>query len=138
MIVDASVVLGALLPDEREPRALEYLHEYSEGRLDLSAPHLLTFEVANVLWFRGRRGTLAPEDADEILQAFQRLGIPTYSVEATAMFELARRFDITAYDASYLALASNRNETLATADRGLFERVHRHLDWVQFLGPASK
>ena len=47
---------------------------------------------------------------------------------------LALRFDRSAYDAAYLALAETSEQPLITGDRRLYNAVHEHLDWVQWMG----
>ena len=42
-----------------------------------------------------------------------------------SVLDLARRYDLTVYDAAYLELASRRNLRLATADRKLAQAASR-------------
>ena len=50
------------------------------------------------------------------------------------LLPLALRFDRSAYDAAYLALAEKTKEPLITGDRRLYRAVREHLDWVQWMG----
>jgi len=50
------------------------------------------------------------------------------------IWPLARRFDRSAYDAAYLALAQARDEPLVTGDLRLYNAVRDHLDWVRWIG----
>jgi predicted nucleic acid-binding protein len=49
------------------------------------------------------------------------------------MLPLAVRFDRSAYDAAYLALAELTERPLITGDRRLYNAVNEHLDWVEWL-----
>ncbi len=50
------------------------------------------------------------------------------------VWPLAHRFDRSAYDAAYLALAEARGETLITGDLRMYNAVRDHLDWVRWIG----
>lgn len=134
MIIDASVILRAFFPDEAQPEAQALVRDHVSGRVQLIAPTLLTYEVANAVLQAVRRGRVAGEDAEAILIAVEGLGIETESVSWQQMLPLARRFDRSAYDAAYLALAESRGEPLITGDEKLYNAVHNHLDWVQWIG----
>jgi len=51
---------------------------------------------------------------------------------------MARRFDRSAYDAAYLALAEAQGATLITGDLRLYSAVRDHLDWVRWIGSSER
>lgn len=134
MIVDANVILRAFFPDEMQPKAQALIRDHVSGRVQLIAPTLLTYEVANAVLQAVRRERVTDEDAGAILVAVEGLSIETDPVSWQQMLPLARRFDRSAYDAAYLALAEARGESLITGDLRLYNAVHEHLDWVQWIG----
>lgn len=138
MIVDASVVLSAFFPDESQAQAQALLREHVAGRLRLKAPALLPYELSNAIWQAERRGRITRPQADEIIQALVGLEIEIVSQEWGEMLPLARRFERSAYDAAYLALAEKTGEPLITGDERLFNAVHSQLDWVAWIGEYSK
>lgn len=105
-----------------EPEA-EALGERLRGE-DLVAPSLLAFEVANVAAVKLRRGSGPLRALEAGLEAFSRLGIVFYPTSPLALFSLANRTGLTAYDAAYLWLADSLGAELVTLDREL-ERAWR-------------
>jgi predicted nucleic acid-binding protein len=134
MIVDANIILQAFFPDEVQPKAQALIRDHVSGRVQLAAPTLLVYEVANAVLQAVRRGRVTAEDAEAILVAVEGLGIETEPVSWQQMLPLARRFDRSAYDAAYLALAEARGEPLVTGDEKLYNAVRHDLDWVQWIG----
>lgn len=135
MIVDASVVLRGFFPDEEgQAQAQALIREHVLGQLKLVAPSLLSYEVTNAVLQAVRRRRITEEQAWEILDAFENLGIEIRAVPLQRTLALARRFDRSAYDAAYLALAEATNRPLITGDLRLYNAVHDHLDWVQWIG----
>jgi predicted nucleic acid-binding protein len=130
MIVDASVLLCAFFPDEAQTQAQRLVREHVAGRVQIKAPALLPYELSNAVWQAERRGRVTRSQADEILQAFAGLDIEIIPQTWGEMLPLARRFNRSAYDAAYLALAEARKEPLITADERLYHAVHSQLDWV--------
>ena len=133
MIVDASVLLHAFLPDEIQPKALAVVREHVLGRLHLKAPALLPYELSNAVWQAERRGRITRSQADRIIQSFSRLDIEIISQDWGVMLPLARQFDRSAYDAAYLTLAQETGQPLLTGDLRLYNAVHPHLDWVLWI-----
>ena len=111
IVVDASAALSALLSPGPARRALasEQLH----------APHLIDSEVATAL----RRGVGAKRlDAAAgwtALDAFRRLGMTRYPVFSLLHRVWELRENLSAYDASYVALAELLDCNLLTADARL-------------------
>lgn len=134
MIVDASVLLRAFLPDEFQPNALALVRQHVTGSIHLKAPALLVYELSNAVWQAERRGRVDRDQADRLIQSFADLDIELSEPSWNEMLPLARRFDRTAYDAAYLSLAQQLGEPLVTADLRLYNAVHTHLGWVRWIG----
>jgi predicted nucleic acid-binding protein len=137
MIVDASVILSAFFPDENQPHAQALLRDHAAGYASLAAPDLLLYEVTNAVLLAARRGRLSSGDAEGILSAIEGLGIALFPVAWRDMLPLALRYDRSAYDAAYLALAQSRGEPLVTNDLRLHNAVRGELDWVLRLGEGG-
>jgi len=78
-------------------------------------------EFLNALRMLERRRRLLTHQVDSVVARLAKLQITveTEPVEMRVLLELARRFDLSAYDASYLELAMRRGLPLATRDVSL-------------------
>jgi predicted nucleic acid-binding protein len=61
------------------------------------------------------------------LQAYGRLAIERHEVDAEAIVAVARRYELTAYDAAYLVVAARLAAPLATLDEALATAARAHL-----------
>jgi len=134
VIVDASVILAAFFPDEEQTEAQALIRDHVIGRLQLVAPNLLLYEVTNAVVQARRRGRISDEQAEDILSSFEGLGIALRPVTWQQMLPVALRFDRSAYDAAYLALAEATDQPLVTGDSRMYNAVREHLDWVKWIG----
>ena len=134
MIVDASVVLGAFFPDEAQDQAQALIRDHVIGHVQLAAPTLLLYEVTNAVLQARRRGRINDEQADDILSSFEGLRIALESVTWQQMLPPTVRFDRSAYDAAYLALAEATEQPFITGDSRMYNAVREHLDWVKWIG----
>lgn len=111
IVVDASAALAALLNAGPARRAL--------ASQQLHAPHLIDSEVANAL----RRGVaarqLVEEAASTALLAWRRLGLTRYPVFSMLHRVWELKDNLSAYDASYVALAEALGCDLLTGDARL-------------------
>ena len=111
IVVDASVALSALLNDGAARRALasEQLH----------APHLIDSEVASGLRRMVAAEQLSADAGWTALDAFRRLGMTRYPVFSLLDRVWELRDNLSACDASYVALAELLDCSLLTADARL-------------------
>lgn len=117
-VPDASVAAAWLLPDE-EAR----LADLALGRLmdeEAKVPNLFWHELRNLLLSAERRGRIDERHASESIARLRQLPIhcPGEPDDAHVM-ALARGHRLTAYDASYLALAIRDGCPLVSLDRRL-------------------
>lgn len=108
IVVDASAALSAVLNAGPARRALagEQLH----------APHLIDSEVANGLRRRVAAQALSATAGWHALNAWRSLGMTRYPVLGLLDRVWELRDNVSAYDASYVALAELLNCHLLTAD----------------------
>lgn len=119
-VADASVAAAWVLPDEEA--ALADLALDRLGRDTAQVPDVFWHELRNLLLSAERRGRIDKGHADVSMERLRRLPIrcPGEADDRHVM-ALARDHDLTAYDASYLALAIREGCALASLDRRLTE-----------------
>jgi predicted nucleic acid-binding protein len=134
MVIDASVILSALFPDEAQQQAQSVLRDHALAQISLSAPTLFGYEITNAVWQGVRRQRITQAEAEEILKTVDNLVIVQKAVKWQDIFPFAVKFGRSAYDASYIALANIQKESLVTGDLRLYNAVHDELPWVQWVG----
>ncbi|MGH7728759.1 MAG: type II toxin-antitoxin system VapC family toxin [Vulcanimicrobiaceae bacterium] len=135
LVVDASMTLAWTLPDEEDAAAQRVFERVlSEGA---TAPFLWSWEVQNALRMAERRNRIDLAQANDAVANLRGLGVELQPPATLGReLELARRHELTVYDASYLELAIRLNLALATADRRL-AAVARRLDILALECAAS-
>ncbi|MCD6541344.1 type II toxin-antitoxin system VapC family toxin [Candidatus Bipolaricaulota bacterium] len=133
-VVDASVIVASLLPDEpfREA-ALLLIEQFDARKLDLVSVDLLRFEVANALWKAAERGRVKRSFSLEAIQQFEDFGILYRDVPLSRILKLAHEYGRTAYDAAYLALAEQEGVPLVTADKRLYNALDGKFDLIAWI-----
>ncbi len=114
VVVDASAMAAVLL---LEPEGAT-IRAHCEGET-LIAPHLLDYELANVVRTRIRKNPGDEVAARALTYVLPRLHIQRISVRPTDILELSLRTGLTPYDAAYLWLALHRDAELVTLDHEL-------------------
>lgn len=116
LVIDPSIALKCLLPEADSDQALRAI-----GTTALIAPEWLAAECAAVLALRVRRGELGRDAAAAALADLDQLAITWVSDRELAgpAFDIAATLGRPIQDCLYLALASERNLQLLTADKGL-------------------
>jgi predicted nucleic acid-binding protein len=123
-VIDPSVVLAWLLPDETSERASVFRAAVENGAESWIPAHWW-LEIGNGLLMAERRRRIT---AEQVAQAMSLVGtLPFEEDEETAeqmparTFALARKHNLTIYDAAYLELAQRRGAALATFDEQLLK-----------------
>lgn len=111
IVFDASAAVLALLNDGDARRSL--------ASQTVAVPHLVDSEVAHALRGQVLRGRVGADDASGALLRWARLGLRRFGVVGLLprMWELREK--LSAYDASYVALAEALACELVTADARL-------------------
>jgi predicted nucleic acid-binding protein len=108
IVVDASAALAALLNAGAAREAL--------GSEQVHVPHLIDPEVASGLRRRVAGGLLDADAGWAALDTWRRLGMTRYAVSSLLDRVWELRDNLSAYDASYVALAELLRCSLLTAD----------------------
>ncbi len=108
IVIDASAGVAALVNAGPARSAL------AAGQVD--APHLIDSEVANALRRNEASGRIPTAAAAQALHAWTHLGVIRYPVTGLLERIWQLRTNLTAYDASYVALAEALDCVLVTCD----------------------
>ena len=129
-IVDASVVLKWVLPDEvYQENADKLKNNFLNSKIELFAPSFITQETANALWMAVKQRRIEQTDAQDALEFLQNTQLNLHELNWTDVSQslaIACKIDIAIYDASYLFLGEKIGAQLITADTKLFEKAKIH------------
>lgn len=127
VVVDASVALAWCFPDETNAAADRILAELE--KYTLLIPAIWPLEIVNAVLVGARSHRLREPEAQRFLELLQSLPLmedtEPVSESAIRVYPLARKYDLSAYDAAYLELAARRNASLATVDKKLRKAAER-------------
>ncbi|MDZ7587027.1 MAG: type II toxin-antitoxin system VapC family toxin [Patescibacteria group bacterium] len=120
-VVDASIILAWLLPDEREVRVNRLFAAYRQKKNHIYAPKLLVYELINGLksailrkridWLKAKRAI------DVFLQ--MKFELIDQSGEEKTILQMANKLNLSVYDASYVVLAKKLKVKLLSLDKKL-------------------
>ena len=115
IVIDNSVFLAWCMGDEEEPTANSAMQQVIEqGGV---APRIWWYELRNALLVNERRGRISPQQVSDTLADSLALGILMDDEhDESRLLDLARRYELTVYDAAYLEVAVRRSLPLATLD----------------------
>lgn len=115
LVVDSSAVLEALAAHDPAPELIERLAD--DG--DLHAPHLIDTEILHALRRLLRRRQISTERAHDARTDYAELTLVRYPHEPLNDRVWELRENLTAYDATFVALAEALDVPLVTCDTRL-------------------
>ncbi|MGH8750297.1 MAG: type II toxin-antitoxin system VapC family toxin [Burkholderiales bacterium] len=131
-VLDASVTMCWLLFDGKSTArafALEVLDAMKQAATNAHVPLTWGLEVSNVIAKAEARGLLTAAQSGAFIEMLESVNIAadsaTFSKALTDTLQIARRYRLSAYDASYLELALRESLPLATLDADLHKAAQK-------------
>lgn len=125
-IVDASTCLKWIFDDEIfSDQALQLQKQYLLGKINLVAPTLWSYEIANGIKSASLRSRIPSVKSKSLLKLLLKSKPETISMEEvlTECLENAIKFGISVYDSAYVTLAKINNFFLITSDQKLVNKI---------------
>ena len=125
-VIDASVGIKLFISEDGSEQAYRIFSQLTvDPPASFFVPDLFYIECTNILWKYVQRFGYPAEKARQDINDLLSLalhGIPTANLASDAL-ELAQAYDLTAYDASYAALAQRLELPFITADNPLAQKL---------------
>lgn len=141
LLVDCSVVVKWKIPAEDHAAvADDLLQDWEQGAVEVCAPFLLQAEVMSAFLRAQRRNRVSASEAREGIRDLLALPFALFDVASVVdyAFTIAQRFQQRAYDCLYVALAERQGVEFWTADRRLYNALHTHYAFVQWIGDYQR
>lgn len=134
VVVDANLIVHALLPGEFQQSAQQNLTDWRSSGVQLHAPTLWRYEVTSALSKSVHFDRITDAEAQIMLRLVDNfrieLHLPTTALSYSAYNWTQKLKRASAYDSFYIALAESLNCRLWTMDQRLVNAAS--LDWVRF------
>ncbi len=131
IVVDASVFAKLFIKEEYSENAYALRDAYISKKVDIIVPSLFPYEVLNALRYSASYDEKELENLAETLDGY-KLGVFDFNANLGKRISvMASKYNISIYDASYVALASMMNSLLYTADEKLIKKVG--LDFIKHI-----
>ena len=128
LVLDPAVALAWLLPDETTGKAVAIRQSIEQGA-EAWIPAHWWLELANGLLVAERRGRITADAVGQALFLVEELPLEeddqTAEQISVRTFALARKHQLTIYDAAYLELAQRRTAVLASFDAQLLKAAEK-------------
>ena len=137
-ILDTSVIVKWFSDEDFSDIALKIREKIFRNEIYAVIPELVLYELTNSL--RNKK-ELSREILKEVMNSFVDMRLdfayPTIEIIENTV-DLSYKFEITTYDAYFLALAEQLSVKFITADFKLYEKVKSELDFVIYLPDVVK
>ncbi|MBI5212458.1 MAG: type II toxin-antitoxin system VapC family toxin [Nitrospirae bacterium] len=141
IVVDASVAIKWYVREEIDAdKAIAMLLDYENGRIKFIAPHLFYYETANAVNTAVMRKRITEHEGEGIIKDLSAIDLITLA-DAELIppaYLYARKYNISVYDASYLAAAKEHNAPIYTADRKFYDAVKGKERLVKWIGDYKR
>lgn len=124
-VVDASVGVKQFIPNPTPTKVNQLFDHLIYPETEIFVPDLFYVECANVLWKYIRAGLYAATDIPRDLTTLKNLPLHRVSTIdlVTDAVDISLNYEISVYDACYVALSEQVKATLLTYDRKLVNKL---------------
>lgn len=134
--IDTSVTAKLLFPEEHSEMAVALVADVVRLGWRIYGPLNWPAETSNVIRRRMRRERLSMDDALTALEDF--LGLPSVLVGGDQLLRIAlgltERYNLSTYDAQFIAVARTLGIDLWTGDRASLRALAARLPYVKWIG----
>jgi len=136
-VLDASVAIKWFFPHERGSQtARKILRGIKEEKIRVFVPQIFFFEIINVV---KTKSNSTSEDVLQVIDKIFSLDLVTKRIDKKLLAKAnfyAQKYNLTIYDASYIALAKLSKVILVTADQKLVKKTN--LKFIRLLPSSSR
>ena len=124
IVVDCSFIMSSILPDENEDKIENIFYGIAKNQYKVYVPSIFYLECTNVLLSSLNSKRIAQDSFEEYTELLSLLPITldkfcTTPESLYSIGNLAKKYNLTSYDASYLDVAMRMEASVATLDREL-------------------
>lgn len=125
IIIDSSIAAKWFFSEENSDIAEKIKDDFESGIISIAVPTVFYYEVNNLLKTATKRLRLNVKNAQNVYEAFLKLSFIAYHSEDLMKNTLGKaiEFDLSSYDASYVALADHLQIPFFTADQKLLNKA---------------
>ncbi|MCX8170751.1 MAG: type II toxin-antitoxin system VapC family toxin [Candidatus Bathyarchaeota archaeon] len=119
IVADVSVIVKWVIPEDYTEHALRLRDDFLNGRVEIHAPSIILLEAASALRKYHLKRFIDRDVAEKALELIARSEVRLHEIDpniASKSLKISLDYNITVYDAAYIALASSLNATMYTAD----------------------
>jgi len=125
MILDASVILKWFMKEDNSAKAMALKEAHIIGKFTIAVPDIILYEIGNALRYEPEFSIKEVNRCLEELYALNLDIVAPLPDILNLITEIAYHYDITFYDASYIALARELGFQFVTADEKLYSKVKK-------------
>lgn len=128
VVADSSVIVKLFINEEYTDHALALRDAYISNEITLSEPSLMIYEVLNAIRYT-KMQKFTQEELGIIIKSMHEYEFNITEIDyglAIKIMEISTKYNISVYDATYIALAEVTGSKLYTADDKLIKAVGLH------------
>lgn len=137
IVIDSGVLLKAYFPDEEgHTEAQSLISDYARGNITFHAPTLITYEIINACLVASRMARFPKKMAKELMNEMLGIEIIKEDIDhlKDRIFDISVKYNRSAYDGAYIAIAESKNLPFLTGDKKLFDSLKHHFTFVKWVG----